>query len=341
VHYAIDLPTGLEGPVRIDAALRYRKFDTKYMRAVYGADYVNDLPVMTLAADTVEFPTERADGDEVDGSPSSIPEWQRWNDYGIGLLRKGGKSKGELRQAEIAFERVESLGRPEGPLNLARVYLAQGTVEDRAIEALARAASFDPPAAPWSVAWFTGLVNKQNGFLDEAIESFEGLVAGDSAETRRRNFDFSLDYRLRNELGQTLFERAKLERGDARREPREAFLGRAIEQFEATLAIDPENVAAHYNLALIGRQLGDVERAETHFELYKKYKPDDNARDRAIARHRAENPAANHAAEAIVIYDLQRPGAPTATVDAVGPAEHTRVATLAPEPETNAAGTSR
>ena len=319
VHYRLELPRDLDRPVTIEASLRYRKFDTTYMRAVYGEDFENDLPVMTLASDRLTLPVGAASSAPV--TAPAHPEWQRWNDYGIGLLRKGGKSKGELRQAEAAFEQVEALGRPEGPLNLARVYLAQGTVQDKAIEALDRAASFDPPAAPWSVAWFTGLVNKQNGFLDEAIESFESIVEGDDAETRRRGFDFSQDYRLLNELGQTLAERAKLERGEARREQREALLGEAVSHFERTLELDPENVAAHYNLSLAKRQLGDEEAAARHFDLYLKYKPDDNARDRAIAIHRAANPAANHAAEAIVIYDLNRDGAPTDVVAAGGPAE--------------------
>src|SRR6266699_1510896 len=53
---------------------------------------------------------------------SSIPEWQRWNDYGIGLLLEGdkGSEKGELIQAAQAFEQVEKLGRADGPINLAR-----------------------------------------------------------------------------------------------------------------------------------------------------------------------------------------------------------------------------
>ncbi len=86
-------------------------------------------------------------------------------------------------------------------------------------------------------------------------------------------------------------------------------LGESASWFERTLAIDSENVNAHFNLYLIRKQLGDETAAQRHFELYKKYKPDDNARDRAIAIARAADPAANHAAEAIVIYDLQRPGA--------------------------------
>jgi hypothetical protein len=52
-----------------------------------------------------------------------------------------------------------------------------------------------------------------------------------------------------------------------------------------------------------------MEEADEHGRLHAKYKPDDNARDRAIAAARRKYPAANHAAEAVVIYDLQRPDA--------------------------------
>ncbi|MEM1180585.1 MAG: multiheme c-type cytochrome [Acidobacteriota bacterium] len=307
IHYKLKVPEDARGPLRVEARLQYRKFDTTYMQFVKGdANWTNDLPVMLMATDQVRLPVRG--GPTVANPPSPIPEWQRWNDYGIGLLRKGGKSKGELRQAEQAFSEVEKLGRPDGPINLARVYIAQGTVQDRAIGALERAAAFDPPAPPWSVAWFTGLVNKQNGFLDEAIANFEGIVELDDEETRRRGFDFSKDYRLLNELGQTLYERARQERGEAKKASRRAFLDRSKGYFERTLELDPENSPAHYNLYLLHKELGLEEQATVHFELYRKYKVDDNARDRAVAIARANDPAADHAAEAIVIYDLQRPG---------------------------------
>jgi hypothetical protein len=311
VHYRLDLPRDLNGPVTVELALRYRKFDTTYMRQVMGdPEWVNTLPVMTLAEDRVSFPLAGSTADPPASAPPPEPEWQRWNDYGIGLLNKAGsKSRGELRQAEEAFRKVEELGRPDGPLNLARVYLEQGTVEDQAIAALERAAAFDPPAPAWSVAWFTGLVNKQNGFLDEAIANFESVVDLSTEETRERGFDFSRDYRLLNELGQTLFERAKLERGAPRAAARRGFLERAVASFERALAIDPENATAHFNLDLVLRQLGRGEEAAEHRALYLKYKDDDNARDRAIAIARAADPAADHAADAIVIYDLRRRGA--------------------------------
>ena len=53
-------------------------------------------------------------------------------------------------------------------------------------------------------------------------------------------------------------------------------------------------------------ELGESAAAEEHAALHTKYKPDDNAGDRAIAAARMRYPAANHAAESVVIYDLGR-----------------------------------
>ena len=131
----------------------------------------------------------------------------------------------------------------------------------------------------------------------------------DTEQTQRRAFDFSRDYRLLNELGQTIFDRAKQQRGEAARARRDAQLAEAAGWFDRVLTADPENVTAHYNLALLHGLLGDEPRADRHRASHAKYKPDDNARDRAVAAARIRYPAANHAAEAVVIYDLHRAGA--------------------------------
>ena len=130
-----------------------------------------------------------------------------------------GATKGELRQAEQAFLRVEELGRADGPLNLARVYLKEGRLLE-AGQALRRAARHEQPVSPWVVEWLTGLVNKQNGHLMEAIANFTRIIETNFPEARQRAFDFSQDYRVRNELGQTLFERAKRERGSNTKLPK-------------------------------------------------------------------------------------------------------------------------
>nr|VFJ64288.1 MAG: Cytochrome c554 and c-prime [Candidatus Kentron sp. FM]VFJ64993.1 MAG: Cytochrome c554 and c-prime [Candidatus Kentron sp. FM]VFK16269.1 MAG: Cytochrome c554 and c-prime [Candidatus Kentron sp. FM] len=312
IHFDLAVPVERSKPVTVTVKLQYRKFDTTYLKHFQGDDFDgNDLPIITIAKDTITFPVVEAGAIakpemNVPLHGFAPPTWERWNDYGIGLLRKGnkGSTKGELRQAEQAFIRVERLGRADGPLNLARVYLKEGRLTE-AGEALRRAARHDDPASPWVIEWLTGLVNKQNGQLDDAIDNFIRILDTDFPEARRREFDFSQDYRVRNELGQTLFERAKRERGQARRERRVSFLDRARDQFLHTLELDPENVAAHYNLALIHGQLGDRERAATHRALHMKYKTDDNARERTVALHRQRNPAADHTAESVVIYPLQ------------------------------------
>jgi tetratricopeptide (TPR) repeat protein len=312
VHFLLQVPKEATGTITVDVKLQYRKFDTTLLKLVQGADFVkNSLPVMTLAEDHVEFQIG-------DGSPQELgpvdtntldwtSSWQRENDYGIGLLLKAGNShKGELRQAEAAFQAVEKRGRPDGPLNLARVYLREGRLEE-AVAALQRAAAHEPPAPPWSIAWFTGLVNKQNGYLDEALANFRQVVEMDTAEMRERGFDFSQDYRVTNELGQTLFERAKQERRDLK--AKQELLLEAISWFEKTLAFDAENMDAHWNLALLFTELGDEASATRHRDLHARYKPDDNASGRAVAAARKAYPAADHAANVVVIHDLAREGA--------------------------------
>ncbi|MCI0652278.1 MAG: tetratricopeptide repeat protein [Planctomycetes bacterium] len=309
VHFRFKLPADIAEPVTADVKLKYRKFNAKYMRYVHGEDYVNALPVITLASDSVTFPVARSAGGAGGAVTAPAPEivpWQRWNDYGIGLLRKGmrGSSKGELRQAEAAFAEVEKLGIADGPLNRARVYVKEGRVPD-AVLALKLAA--ERGAYPWVVAWFTGIVNVQNGNLDDAIANFTSIADNAFAGAAERDFDFSRDYRVLNELGKALFERAKQERGEEGESERRRLLEAAAHRFHEALALDPENVTAHYNLSLIYPQLGAEDRAREHGEKHRRYKTDDNAQDLAISKHRAANEPADHAAEAIVIYDLQRP----------------------------------
>jgi tetratricopeptide (TPR) repeat protein len=335
-HYEFTVPEDQREPVRIEVALKYRKFDTIYLNYVLNTNYTkgapltitNDLPIVTIASDALTLPIQGQVA--VTNPPTAVPEWQRWNDYGIGLLLEGdrGAEKGELIQAAEAFAQVEKLGHSDGPLNLARVYFKEGRLGD-AVSALQRAARFDPPAPRWTLAWLNGLVDKQNGYLDKASAQFRSILEERYPELDRRGFDFSKDYEVINELGQTYVEQAKQEHGHPERYRQ--FLELAAEQFNHTLALDLENLTAHYNLALIYEALGDQNRATEHRRLHERYRPDDNATDRAISIARRHNKAADHAAQAIVIYPLQR-------ADAPGLSQNTRLADHSPRefaPESN------
>jgi tetratricopeptide (TPR) repeat protein len=317
----MEVPKDLVAPLTVELKLQYRKFDTEYMRFVAengkvagesirgltpNVPYVNELPITTLAVDRVTFAVEGL-AEQPTNPASAIPEWQRWNDYGIGLLIRG---KAKLRQAAEAFAEVEKLGRYDGPLNLARAYFEEGRV-DEAAAAIRRAAEHKSPAAPaWTMAWMSGQINRQLGRLDEAEHDFRKVLEDHTPEMAKRGFDFGLDYEVRNLLGLTLFDRASQLRGDAVQSKREELLREAVRQFQRTLEVDSENVAAHYNLHLLYDQLGEAEKAAEHQRLHARYKPDDNAADRAVRLAREKYPAANHAAEAVVIYPLQRAGAP-------------------------------
>jgi tetratricopeptide (TPR) repeat protein len=325
VHFGLDVPTDVKEPLTVEVKLQYRKFDQEYLEFVTksakpgdlpikgytpGKPYRNDLPITTMAVDRVTLPIEGSAG-EAENLKVEIPVWQRWNDYGIGLFLEGqGGAKGELRQAVAAFLEVEKLGRFDGPLNLARVYNAEGQI-DEAVDAIARAAQAkDPPAPPWTIAWLSGLLNRQQGHFEAAEKNFRAVLEDHTPEMAKRKFNFSRDYEVINELGGTLFEQAKKQYRPERREVRDSLLRDAAAQYLKTLAIDSENVTAHHSLHLIYAMMGETQKAEEHRVLHEKYKPDDNARDKAVAAARAKYPAANAAAEALVLYSLHRAGAP-------------------------------
>ena len=73
----------------IEANVNYRKFDRTYMNYIFGKDKGPKLPVTVMATDSVQLPF--AHGPKAVNSLSPIKDaWQRWNDYGIGLLLEGG-----------------------------------------------------------------------------------------------------------------------------------------------------------------------------------------------------------------------------------------------------------
>lgn len=307
VHYLLDIPETASGDILLEARLNYRKFDTTYLKYIQGNNFrCNDLPITILAEDQVRIPLAGS-APAISVPERSIPVTERWNDYGIGLLREGdsGSSKGELRQAAQAFSQVEALGEGYGALNLARVYFKEGRL-DEAAAALARAGRGERPAVPWTIAWYSALIDGQNGHLDKAIESLKTIVSNRFSLAQQRGYDFSYDTRVLNELGRSLYERARQLRGPQHEQERNSLLAEARDWFEKTLVIDPEDAAAHFNLALVYTQQGMPEPALRYRARHEQFRRDDSAIEQAATLHRSVNPAADHAASGIAIYDLQR-----------------------------------
>ena len=152
--------------------LQYRKFDTTYMQHVYG-EGLRERPADHDAGDRPRDLPDRgrrpvAAPANAESTIRAVAALERLRHRPAAQGRQGSERASCARPSRRSSE-VEKLGPPDGPLNLARVYLQEGRLDDARSRRSSARRAFDPPAPRWTVAWLTGLVNKQNGYLDEAI----------------------------------------------------------------------------------------------------------------------------------------------------------------------------
>ena len=298
LHYQFKTPESIAGDVWVRARVRYRKFDQRYTDYVFPDGLDVELPIINLA-------DIRFTGRDESSTSMKVPDWVRWNDFGIANLRKpkSGNAQFEWAAGLDAFKKVAALGRPEAWLNVARVHLKDRKF-DAAAQALENARPHREEIAHWTFDWLAGRINLENGYVADAIENFEAAMAPTQA-TVERGFDFSKDYRLLNELATAYFELSKQARGEENRALRDELLDIAQARLGQVLELDPENARAHYTMSLLASRRGLSDAAKRHREAYEIYRRDDQARESIVAKHRSENPAARAATEALVIYALQ------------------------------------
>lgn len=289
VHFRLDVPEDCGAELHVEARLFYRKFDrfnTQFAyagvpaatdtskAASYGRDHdgreweftgdtsdvagkikrIPKLPIIRIAQDAAQIRVLPADADPV--TPATVETAhlrERWNDFGIGLLLQG-----DLKGARDVFEKVTQVqpGYPDGWVNVARAALREGDV-DAAAEYLAEAIRLldaTPPDNPHrgKAHYFMAQVHRRRGELDQAV-----------SELRITQAQYPLDGRVLNSIGHALF--LKRDFADA------------IEAFETTLGVDPENLMAHYNLMLCYQGAGDREAARRHQAFYTRFKADESS----------------------------------------------------------------
>jgi Flp pilus assembly protein TadD len=291
VHYRLRVPENATGSIGLSAGVQYRKFSRDYETFSLGAAFP-PLPVTTLASDSVELAVAG-----IKGKPSPAaskrgnpdPLWLRWNDYGIGLFLQG-----DFKGAASAWTKAADLApdKPDGPLNRARVEIAEGRLSD-ASQSLAEAERRRPG---WpKIAFFRATVEKDEARLDDAERDLRYVLA-----------KFPLDRVAWNNLGSVLWLAARYPA--------------AVEAYEKTLAIDPEDVSAHYNLMRIYRAMGNSEKAAVHEAAYRKHKDDETARS-VSADYRLSEPWDNRESMPIHVHaEAQPPPAePAPWVASIGP----------------------
>jgi tetratricopeptide (TPR) repeat protein len=171
---------------------------------------------------------------------------ERWNDYGIGLLLQG-----DLKGAEAAFLKVTKMdpGYADGWVNVGRARFREGNLPD-AEKVLHQALEVDPNLA--SAHFFLAMALKGDGRYDAALAQLR--------EAARR---YPRDRVVQNQIGRILF----LERQ----------FKEAVAQLQKVLAIDPEDLQAHYNLMLAYQGAGDSVMARKHETLYRRFKANEAA----------------------------------------------------------------
>src|SRR5258706_5193956 len=173
-------------------------------------------------------------------------DWQRWNDYGIGLLLQG-----DLKAAQTAFEKVTEADpqNPDGWVNIGRAALQEGDVA-RARTVLEKALALSPDLA--RAHFFYSGVLRQEGDYDGAAQHLRKVLA-----------QYPRDRVAVNNLGRVLFLQRKY--------------AEAVTVLQRVLDIDPEDLQAHYNLMLCYNGLGDEKMAKEHQQRYLRFKADESA----------------------------------------------------------------
>ncbi|HEX9148790.1 MAG TPA: tetratricopeptide repeat protein, partial [Thermoanaerobaculia bacterium] len=293
VHYRVRVPEEARESIELSAAVHYRKFSRDYTSFSLGASSPS-LPVTTLASDTVVLPINGASRESGTGNREATrgnPDkpWLRWNDYGIGLVLQG-----DLKGAARAWTRVAELApdKPDGSLNRARAEIAEGRLAD-ASASLALAEKIRPG---WEkTAFFRSIVARDEGRLGDAERDLRTVLA-----------KFPLDRVAWNNLGGVLWLGGRFQE--------------SAEAYGKTLAIDPEDLTAHYNLMRVYRAIGNRRLAAVHAAAYRKYKDDETGR--AVAADlRRQDVWANRESLPIHVHEEASPppAAPPGWVASLGP----------------------
>jgi Tfp pilus assembly protein PilF len=224
---------------------------------------IPDLPIVVMASDQLTLQVRAAD--EILSHPaiSRVPSTrERWNDYGIGLLRQG-----DLIGAEKAFLQVTQIepDYADGWVNVARVRLRAGDIEG-AEESLREALVLAPNLA--KSHYFYALTLKSQGHYGMAL-----------AHLRQASAAYPRDRVVRNQMGRMLFLQKEYEA--------------AIGELKKVLSIDPEDLQAHYNLMLSYRGLGDMDRAIKAQTFYMRFKANE-ASQAITGAARRQIPEANN-----------------------------------------------
>ena len=301
VHYRMHIPESAGSKITLHARLCYRKFswwntqfafagvpdsskpasevapsydDNQYvfrgsLKGVSSKEEkIPDVPVVALAESEVTLNVAPHNAPALQPKADlQAEDWQRWNDYGIGLLLQG-----DLKSAESAFQRVTEINpkNPDGWVNIGRAAVQEGDM-DRARAVLQKALALSPDLA--RAHYFYARVLRSDGNYDGAAAELQKVIA-----------QYPRDRVALNDLGRIYFLQRKYSDG--------------VKVLNTVLEIDPEDLQAHYNLMLCYNGLGDQKQAHDHQLRYLRFKADESSQT-ITGPYRQLHPEDNNERQAI------------------------------------------
>ncbi len=259
VRYSFRMPEAAAGPVTLTATVKYRRFNQHFVDfGMNQKHYVQ--PVIDMA--TVSREIRVGENRPVPAVTGENKEWMRWNNYGIALL-----DSQQYAASVGAFEEVAKL-RPEyadARTNMAIVEI-QWERYDRARPHLEEALKLAPGNA--RALYYRALVERNEGDLDGAIADLQQVA---------KSFPQSRD--AHRELGFSFYQQHKYPEARA--------------EYELVQGIDPDDLAAHYNLSILYRRLGMKDKATAEAARFADQKDDPTASTYALEYLRKHNEVAN------------------------------------------------
>jgi Tfp pilus assembly protein PilF len=245
-RYQFQVPGDLQGSLRITARVRYRRFTRVFSDYTLGKSV--DYPIVTMAS--TEYLMKI--GDNAATAPNAndktaIPDWRRWNNYGIALLdqRQYPLAIEAFTQAAAMDEKYRGMALVNQALS--HLELEQYDVAAQILDGVVKANPINARALFQQARIFI-----KHGQLDHAESNIRQLLAA-----------YPRDRISLHQLG----ELCKIKRD---------YQG-ALECFGRILEIDPEDLGAHYNLMLVYRKLGRNDDAKREAKIFADLKDDPGA----------------------------------------------------------------
>lgn len=249
--YKFIIPNNISGQIKLSAKLKYRRFTRTF--SDYALKKSVDLPIVTMAS-TEKILLIGEENKPLPVDPKAMPDWRRWNNYGIALF-----DQRQFPQAADAFEEVINANNEYKAFAYTNKALALMELSgwQEAEKLINKALEIDEKNI--RALFQRGRINRVRSRLDKAETDFKKVLES-----------YPRDRLTLQQLG----ELAKIKVDVVDKSERMDQLKIAQNYYEQILQIDPEDIGSHYNLMIIYQKIGMRDEARREAKIFQDLKED-------------------------------------------------------------------